>query len=121
MAITRRRIVATSVGGIALLSGCLTGSDQSHIIIDNNTNDTISGSVELMDPSGSSTVLSESFNIPSEDRAKYDISVSESSLQTTVQSDGRTESWEWEIAPERPITLSIDINGGSIEYGASID
>jgi len=121
MDVTRRRTVAVSAGGFVLLSGCSTSSDQSQVILDNNTEATISGSVEFIDPSDSSTVLSESFEISSEERVEYDISVSGSSLQTTVQSDGLTESWEWEIAPERPIHLSIDINKESIEYGASID
>jgi len=121
MEVTKRKIVALSAIGIGLLSGCSASSDESQLIVENNTDETISGSVELVDSSGSSTVLSESFTISSDDRAKYDISISESSLQTTVQSNGMTESWEWEIVPERPITLNIDMHEGSIEYGSSID
>jgi hypothetical protein len=75
MDVTRRRTVAVSAGGFVLPSGCSASSDPSTVIVDNTTDATISGSVELINPSDSSTVLSERFTVPSEERVAYDISV----------------------------------------------
>lgn len=103
-----------------MLSGCSETPDESKVVVYNNTNEPISGSVELIDISDSTTFLSETFNISAEDHVEIGLSFPEVEPEINVKAAGMTKSGEFDPGATRPMALLINVNRDSIEYDSAV-